>query len=69
MLKAHRTRANARKHHAHRAVTNSAGARWMSVMGRRKNKLVAWHFPALGGRVQHSLSPIVADGGAVMKPA
>jgi hypothetical protein len=30
---------------------------------------VAWRFPALGGSVQHSLSPIVADRGAVMKPA
>ena len=31
-------------------------------MDRRKNKLVASHFPELGRSVQHSLSPIVADG-------
>jgi|ERR1700722_1944335 len=36
-------------------------------MGRRKNWLVAWHFPALGGSVQHSLSPIIADGGAMIR--
>ena len=37
--------------------------------GRRKSKPVAWRFPELGGSVQHSLSPIVADGGAVMELA
>jgi hypothetical protein len=36
-------------------------------MGRRKNWLVAWHFPALGGSVQHSLSPVIADCGAMIK--
>jgi hypothetical protein len=36
-------------------------------MGPRKNWLVAWHFPALDGSVQHSLSPMIADRRSMIK--
>jgi hypothetical protein len=68
MLKAHRTRAGVRQHHAQRAVRTvralDACERWV------EGKITFWHDTSLhlGGSVQHSLSPMDAEGGAVMEP-
>ena len=66
VLKAHRTRANARKHHARRAVRTSRTLNWNE--GWVGGKIGLWHDTSLhlGGSVQHSLSPMDVDGGTVM---
>jgi hypothetical protein len=68
MLKAHRTRANARKHHARRAAGTARALNWSER--RAEGKISLWHDTSLhlGGSVQHSQSPINAEGGAVMQP-
>jgi len=68
MLKTHGTRANARKHHARRAVRTSRALNWNE--GWAGGKIGLWHDTSLhlGGSVQHSLSPIDAEGGAAMEP-
>jgi hypothetical protein len=68
MFKTHGTRANARKHHARRAVRTSRALNWNEGWAGGKIGLrhdVSLH---LGGSVQHSLSPMDAEGGAVMEP-
>ena len=68
MLKAHWTRDNARQHHARRAVRTTralnSSERWS------EGKISLRHDTSLhlGGSVQHSLSPMDADGGTVMEP-
>src|ERR1700720_3447224 len=68
MLKAGWTRTDARQHHARRAVRTAraldACERWAG------GKISLWHDTSLhlGGSVQHSLSPMVAYGWAVMEP-
>src|ERR1700730_12758262 len=67
MLKADGARANARKHHARRAVRTSRALNWNERWA--GGKISLWHNTspfALGGSVQHSQSPIKAEGGAVM---
>jgi hypothetical protein len=62
MLKADWTRIDARKHHARRTVRTTRALdgceRWAG------GKISLWHDTSLlGGSVQHSLSPMVADRG------
>jgi hypothetical protein len=68
ILKTHGTRAGARKHHAQRAVRTSRALNWNE--GWAGGKIGLWHDISLhsGGSVQHSLSPMDAEGGAVMEP-
>ena len=69
MLKAHRTRASAGKHHAGRALRAAR-----ALDGRERwagGKTSFWHDTSLhlGGSVQHSQSPMDADTRSVMEPA
>src|SRR6202011_6162091 len=67
MLKADGARANARKHHARRAVRTSRALNWNERWAGGKISLRHNTSPlALGGSVQPSQSPIKAEGGAVM---
>jgi hypothetical protein len=68
MLKAHRTRANARKHHARRAGRIARALDGCQRLAGEKT-LVARHFPAFGGSAQHSRSSTDANGGTMMQAA
>src|SRR6266478_5210981 len=69
MLKGHGTMDNALKHHAGRAARTARALDGCD--GWTGGKISSWHDTSLhlGGSVQHSLSPIDADGGTVMEPA
>src|SRR5258706_3372470 len=67
MLKAHGPRANARKHHARRAAGTARALDWSERWA--GGKISPWHDTSLhlGGSVRHSLSPMDADTGTVMR--
>jgi hypothetical protein len=68
VLKAHGPCASSRQHHARRAAGTARALNWSER--RAEGKISLWHDTSLhlGGSVQHSQSPINAEGGSVIQP-